>query len=180
MARGDISVLGGAGLCPVVRFRSEDRDTSTQIASMKAGEPVKRRATDLDAVELLLTAEPTYTTTASSFVGICESDSTETATADGEVDVTIAVPYLARLRAKASTSTNIDTDAKLRALLMNAVKLDGISALTGNTTTTPYTIDEDDVDDQNDAGLVIVDGDTVRGTVDVYVKPLSTLFGRSV
>ena len=180
MAKADLSIVGGAAVTPVVRFETEDRDTSTLIATIKAGEPVKRRATDLDAVEILITGEPTYTTTASSFVGIAEKESTETATADGKCDVSVCIPYITRLRGKATTAGNIDLASELRAFLLNAVKFDGVSAITGNTDTTPYTIDENDTDDQNDAGLVIVDGDIVRGTLDVYVKPLSTLFGRSV
>src|SRR3990167_10197863 len=102
MARADISIVGGAAVTPVVTFPSEDRDTSTLIATMKAGEPVKRRATDSDAVELIITGEPTYTTTASSLVGIVESDSTEDADTDGVVDVSVVVPYITRLRGKAT------------------------------------------------------------------------------
>ena len=180
MALGDVSIVGGAGVTPVIPFHAEDRDTSTLTVTMKPGEPVKRRATDADAVEFIITGEPTYSTTASSFVGIVAKESTETATADGTVDVEVVVPYITRLRAKATSAANINTAAKLRAFSQNAVKFDGISAITGNPATTAYTIDEDDTDDQNDAGLVIVDGDIVRGTLDVYVKPLATLFGRSV
>src|SRR3990167_2936903 len=150
MAKADLSIVGGAAVTPVVRFEAEDRDTSTLIATMKPCEPVKRRATDLDAVELIITGEPTYSTTASSFVGICESDSTEDADTDGVVDVSVVVPYITRLRGKATTAGNINLASELRAFQMNAVKFDGVSAITGNPTTTGYTIDEDDTDDQND------------------------------
>src|SRR3990167_9737638 len=117
MAKADISIVGGAAVTPVVRFEAEDRDTSTLVATMKAGEPVKRRATDLDAVEYIITGEPTYTTTASSFVGIAEADSTETASADGKCDVSVCVPYVTRLRGKATTAANIDTASELRAFM---------------------------------------------------------------
>ena len=180
MAKADLEIVGGAASTPVLTFEAEDRDTSTQIATMKAGEPVKRRATDLDAVELIITGEPTYSTTASSFIGIVQKESTETATADGTVDVAVVVPFITKLRGKMTTPGNADTASELRAFQMNAVKFDGISAITGNTSTTKYTIDENDTDDQNDAGLVIVGGDPDRGELDVYVKPLATLFGRSV
>ena len=180
MAKADLSIVGGEAATPVVPFRTDDRTTSTHLATIKPGEALCRVPTDGHFATFVLTGEPTYTTTASAFIGIAENESNETSTAEGTVNISVVVPYITRLRGKASTPANMDTDAELKAFLMNAVKFDGIATVAGNTTTTPYTIDENDTDDQNDAGLVIVDGDTRRGTLDVYVKPLSTLFGRSV
>jgi len=177
MAKGDISVVGGASVTPVLQFNVDDLDTSTLVSNIKPGEPCKRST---DFATLLLTGEPTYTTTVATFIGIATSEGTATDTADGTVDIATVVPYITRLRAKATTPANIDTAAKLLAFNFNAVSFDGISALTGSTVTTPYTIDEDQTDDPNDTGLVILDGDISKGTLDVFVKPLSTLFGNSV
>jgi hypothetical protein len=180
MAKADVTIVGGGSVTPVLPFPTDDLDTSTLVSNIKPGEPVKRVATGGDFATLIITAEPTYTTTAATFIGIAHNEADSTDTVEGSVDVSVVVPYVTRLRARASTPANINTAAKLQALRMNAVTFDGIAALTGSTVTTPYTIDEDATDDPNNAGLVIVDGDISKGTLDVYVKPLSTLFGNSV
>ena len=180
MSKGDIEIVGGGAVMPVLPFLTDDLDTSTLVANIKPGEPVGRVTSGGDFVSLLITAEPTYTTNAAVFIGIAHNEATSTDTVEGSVDVDVVVPYITRLRAKATTVANIDSDAKLKAFLMNAVTFDGIASLTDSTVTTPYTIDEDVADNPNDAGLVIVDGDISKGTLDVYIKPLCTLFGNSI
>lgn len=177
MAKADVTVVGGASVTPVLTFSVDDLDTSTLVTNIQPGEPCKRST---DFATLLLTGEPTYTTTVATFIGIATSTGTATDTAEGTVDIATVVPFVTILRAKATTAANIDTAAKLQAFSFNAVSFDGISALTGSTTTTPYTIDEDQTDDPNDTGLVILGGDVNKGTLDVFVKPLSTIFGNSV
>jgi hypothetical protein len=175
MAKGDVSIVGGASVTPVYRWDTDDRTTSTLVATIKPGEPVKQST---DFATLLLTAEPTQTV--GKFIGIANSESTDSSTADGSVDVSVVVPYVTILRAKATTASNVDTEAKIKAYRNNAVAFDGIAALTDSAVTTPFTIDEDDTDDPDAKGLVIVDGDPNKGTLDVIVKPLVTLFGQSI
>jgi len=180
MAKNDVQIVAGAQNTHVVNFPADDLDTSTLVANIKAGEPVKRVGTGGDFATLIITAEPTYTTTAATFIGIAAAEATATDTVEGSVDINVVVPYITVLRCKATTPGNIDTAAKLQAFMFNATTFDGIAALTNNTVTTPYTIDEDETDNPNDAGLVIIGGDISKGTLDVLVKPLCTVFGNSV
>ena len=177
MAKADISVVGGAAVTPVLQFPVDDLDTSTLVTNILPGEPCKRST---DFATLLLTGEPTYTTTVATFIGIATSQGTATDTAEGTVDIATVVPYVTRLRAKATDTGAIDTAAELLAFTFNAVSFDGIAALTNSTVTTPYTIDENQTDDPNNTGLVILGGDIAKGTLDVFVKPLATIFGNSV
>lgn len=180
MAKGDVTIVGGCGVTPVLPFPVDDLDTSTLVANIKAGEPCIRVATGGDFATLAITAQPTYTTTAATFIGIAHAAATATDTVEGIVDIDVCVPFITRLRAKATTVANIATKATLQAFKFNATTFDGIAALTNSTVTYPYTIDENETDNPNDAGLVIVDGDIIKGTLDVYVKPLCTVFGNSV
>lgn len=180
MAKGDVTIVGGSGLTPVLPFPVDDLDTSTLVANIKAGEPCIRVTGGGDFATLAITAQPTYTANASTLIGIAHKEATATDTVEGIVDISVCVPYITRLRCKANTVANINTAAKLQAYKFNATTFDGIAGLTASTTTTPYTIDENETDDPNNAGLVIVDGDINKGTLDVYVKPLCTVFGQSV
>lgn len=180
MAKNDVTVVGGCGVTPVLPFPTDDLDTSTLVAAIKPGEPCIRVATGGDFATIAITGEPTYTTTAATFIGIAHNASTSGDTTEGIVDISVVVPFITRLRAKATTAANISTAAELQAYRFNAVTFDGPAALTNSTVTYPYTIDEDEADDPDVHGLVIVDGDIVKGTLDVYAKPLCTVFGNSV
>ena len=176
---GDLRVVGGAAVTPVFKFASEDRDTSTTTVTIKAGDAVEAGGTGNNFALFLITGDPTQTSS-NRFIGPAHNESTETATADGYVDVECVVPMLTVLEGNATTKANIDTAAEFDAIQNDTVALDGITAITGNPATTPYTIDEDEGDDPNDHGLVIVGGDIARGTLQVVVKPLVTLFGNNL
>jgi len=96
------------------------------------------------------------------FVGIAIDESTETSSADGTVNVLIPVPGQTVLRCKATTAGNIDTAAKLLALRQNSVTFD-VTSLT-------QTVDEDETDDPNVHGLMIIGGDIVAGTIDFVIN----------
>ena len=168
MAKGDVTIVGGAAVSTVIPFKVDDRTTSTQTATIKPGDPVTLDNTNF--VEIVADDGPVVST--GLLVGIAHNESTETSSAEGFVDVEIVVPFITKLRAKATTVANIDTVAKLLAYKFNSVNFDNASNV--------ITIDENDADDPNEHGLVIVDGDIAKGTLDVYVKPLACVFGRNV
>lgn len=93
------------------------------------------------------------------FLGVAAEKGTNTASADGTVLVTRPIPNVTLLRGKASTASNIDTDAELLAILYDAITF-GLSGA-------EYTLDENDA--ANAAGLMIMDGDIAKGTLDVVV-----------
>lgn len=167
MSKADLAVVGGMAVTPVRQFRVDDRTTSSASATHKPGEPLKQST---NFALLCATGDPETGTDA--FIGIAESESTETSTVDGVVNISVAVPYITVIRGKTTLSTSMDTDDELEGLLNDAVTLD----LTGAV----FTIDADEGDDPNVHGLVIVDGDISKNTVDVYVKPLATLFGNAL
>jgi hypothetical protein len=76
------------------------------------------------------------------------------------------------LRAKATTVANIDTAAKLLAIISDAITFDNTSNV--------ITIDENEGDDPNVHGLVVIGGNISKGTLDVVVKPLATIFGNNI
>jgi len=179
MAKGDLKVVGGAAVTPVYKFASEDRTTSTHNATTKPGEPVEAGGTGNNFALLLIDGDPNQTSS-NRFIGLAHNESTETSSADGYVDVEICIPMLTIIEGKATTATNVNTQAKFDAIQNDAITLDGIVAITGDTDTTPYTINEDEGDDPNDHGLVIVGGDFASGKLHVAVKPLVTLFGNNL
>jgi len=172
MAKADISIVGGDAVTPRQNFYVDDRTTSSASATIKPGEPVKLEdaAGGNNFALLLATGEPNVTST-TRFVGIAEDESDETSAADGSVNVAIVVPYITKLRCKAHTGTNINTVAKIKLLTGDAVTFD--------LTSSKFTVNEDEGDDPNDHGLVMVDFDIEKGLVDFYVKPLTTLLGNS-
>lgn len=168
MSLGDLAIVAGASSSPSLPFRVDDRTTSSAAATIKAGEPVKQ--SNANFVLLCATGDPEQGTDA--FVGLAKNESTETSTAEGTVDVEVVTPYISRIRGKATTPANINSDANLKGVLLDAVSLDLTAGV--------FTIDEDETDDPNVHGFVIVDGDIEKGTLDVYVKPLATLFGNAL
>jgi len=169
MTSGDIEIVGGAAVTPVIPFRVDDRTTSSAAATIKPGEPVKGLS-NTNFVLLCADGDPEQGTDA--FVGIAHNESDETSSAEGLVDVEVAVPYVTRLRGKATTPANMDTDAELKAFLQNSITFDLVNGV--------FTFDEDETSDPNVHSFVIVDGDIRKGTLDVYVKPLGTLFGNAL
>lgn len=152
--KNDIKIIKNPG--EARRYNAEDRTTSSQTATMKPGEPVKGAGTGRNFVYLLADGDPEVGTDI--FIGIVAEESTETSTADGTVLVHTLLPNT-MLRGKATTAANINTAAKLLALKGDYVAFDLAAGV--------FTIDEDEGDDPNVHGLCIIDGDIVKGTLDV-------------
>lgn len=161
-------------------WSTDDRTTSTHAAAIKPGEPVEAGLTGNNFCVLLITGEPVVASS-TRFIGIAHSESTETASAEGEVDIEHIVPMGTVLEAKATTAANVNTLAEWRDIQGDAVTFDGISAVTGDADATPYTIDEDEGDDPNDHGLIMVGWSLERpAVIQFVVKPLVTLFGNNL
>ena len=180
---GDIKMLN-EHLYGTTKLRVEDRNTSTHNASIKPGEPVERGVTGAVSAAagsvfaiLSLTGSPTVATNL--LLGVCKEESDETATLDGH-GVFYLVGLGTRLKGKSSTPANMNTVALLDALLLNNVMFDGIAAKADSTTTTPYTIDENDAADGNAAGLQIIMGDILEGTLEVRVVGATCMFGTGI
>lgn len=168
MAKADVQVVGGAAVSNVLPFVTDDRTTSSQTETIKPGEPVQMDNENF--VEIVATGGPSQT--AGLLVGIATTESTETSSAEGEVEAQIVVPFITLMRAKATTPANVDTVAKFKLLRQDAVCFTNASNV--------ITINEDEGDDPNEHGLVMVGVDIAKGLIDFYAKPLATLFGRSV
>lgn len=87
--------------------------------------------------------------------------STETTSADGYVDVYMITPEHL-LEAKATTAANVDTQAEIDALIGDCVAAD-VTSLT-------QTIDENEGNDNNVHGLIILGGNPRKSTLYVKVK----------
>jgi len=137
----------------------DDRTTSGASATIKAGEPVKQAADGSPFVILCANGDPEQGT--DKFVGIALKESTETSTVDGEVEVFVPATNTV-IEGKATTAANVDTQAEIDALVGDVVCLD--------LTTGTFTIDEDEGNDDNVHGFIIVGGDPVKGTLRVTCK----------
>lgn len=164
--KGDVTIISGA-LGNVLPFLVDDRTTSSQTETIKPGNPVTQD--NGNYVEIVVNGGPVNST--GLLVGIAHNESTETSSAEGEVDVEVVVPFITLMRAKATTPANV-TAANLKTYKLDAVTFDNVSNV--------ITIDEDEGDDPNEHGLVIVAGDTSKGTLDFYAKPLACAFGNNV
>jgi hypothetical protein len=129
-----------------------------------AGEPTlfagtySSGAASANTVVVLTDAKPVVGT--DNFVGIFAQNAPGTGTLTAHKTlVTVPVPEATLIRGKAKTVANIDTDAELLAVMWDAVLFDLTSAV--------YTIDETAAADTS--GLIIVNGNTARYTLDVKV-----------
>ncbi len=172
MAARDIAIVSSPG--DTLTFKTDDRDTSGETVTVKAGDVVKRGGAGNNFAVVVLTGDPEVAT--DMVIGVVARDSTETASADGTVEVTTLIPGQTVLRGKATTKANMDTAAELLLLLNDTVAFDRTAA--NNTGT--LTIDEDEADDPNVHGLTILSGDTVKGTLDVSVHSMATFAGTSI
>jgi len=158
-----------------ITMLAEDRTTSSVTAQMSVGEPVKKGGTGSNFATPLATGDPEVGT--DEMVGIVRKQSTETSTADGVVEVVTLLPYQTVLRAKATTAANINTVAKINALVGDWVGGE-VTALTG--TNGDFTINEDEGDDPNVHAFKILDGDSVKGTLDFIVHSHATSAGTTI
>lgn len=163
MALNDVKIVSGP--YKVVTFQV----ASGAAGSIKTGEPVKRTGVGSPYVVLCATGDPEIGTDI--FAGIAMNTSTDTAAADGTVDVAIPVPGQTVLRCKATTAANVDTQSEIDALVGDTVCFD--------LTSTTFTIDEDEGDDDNVHSLLIIGGDPVAKTLDFVVKGGGTI-GHSI
>jgi len=163
----DIDVVRGGG--SNFNARVEDRATSGAAGVLNRGEPVKRN--NLNFAFPIADGDPERGT--DMLIGVAQSESTETGTTggDGFVDVLQIIPSTL-LRGRATTAANINTQA-----LLDGVRYDSVAF---DVTGTVITIDENEGDDPNVHGLVIVDGDIVAGTLEVYVHIQVTLNGTTI
>ena len=169
MAANDIKVVGGGG--GVVRFRTDDRDTSSTGGTIKPGEPVKVGGAGNNFVILCADGDPEQNTDI--FLGICAKESTETASADGRVDVQVAVGNQTLLRGKVTTTGNMDADSELLGILFDTIAFDYAAQA--------FTLDENDgASNWSTFGLQIVDGDVVNNTLVVRVLDNITRHQRAI
>jgi len=153
MAFNDVRVISGAG--PVLVYQTEANATD-----IVAGEPVKYKSDGSPYAIPLATGDPEIGT--DQFLGVSAGSSSHTASADGTVDVITVVPGQTVLECKATTAANVDTKAELDALVGDAVAFDLTGAI--------YTVDEDEGNDDNVHGLILVGGDPFKQTMHFQVK----------
>ncbi len=159
MAKGDISMIGVSGGTRPYRV-------AASATRGYAGDPINSLgvrtsgAVNVNTVVVLTDGKPLVGTDA--FVGIAgenmKVNSAGTVLAH-TLSVAIPIPHCTRIRGKAETVANIDTDAELLAILWDATSF-GLSSGV-------YTISETAAGDTE--GLMIVDGNITKGTLDVVV-----------
>lgn len=163
MGYNDIKVLKNPG--PVVKFVTDDRGTTDQStgATIKPGEPIKKVIVSSRAYALnCATGDPEGAV--DQFLGVSNNESSETSSDDGYVEVIMAKSDTI-LQGKATTTSNVNTAAKIDAFRGEQV------CFTLSSTT--YSINEDEGDDQDVHALMIVDGDPVNGTLDVLTLSIA-------
>ncbi len=128
------------------------------------GEPMMRTptyssgASNVNTVVVLTDSKPTVAT--DDFVGVSGKSATGTGTLVAHTtQVIVPIPYVTRIRGNMKTKSNVTTDAALVLILNDLVQF-GLA-------TGAYTIIETAT--TNAAGLQIVNGDPIKGTLDVIV-----------
>lgn len=128
MALANVWVKKNAQISPVYTWQREDRTTSGESVTVKAGDPVMAWRDTPNFARMVITAEPTVTVT-NRFLGICSEESDETSSAEGHVNVMFAIPMLTVMTCKATTVANVDTLAELEEFLGDAVTFTVASAV---------------------------------------------------
>lgn len=159
MAKYNLSVIGISG--GARKFR-----VAASATRFYAGEPINSLAAltsgvaNVNTVVVLTDGKPLIGT--DNFCGIASRDAQVTSAGvviAHKAEVIVPFPQITRIRGKAKTYANIDTDAELLGVLFDATLFD--------LTASVYTIDETAAGNSN--GLTILDGDIVKGTLDVVV-----------
>ena len=144
------------------RYGSKAFPTEANIeVGMAEGDAVKLAGTGANYATLILDGDPEQGTDI--FLGITKSSGTQTAAADGEVIVEIVGPG-SIISGKANTAANMATAAALKAIMGDYVCFDRSAATAAGT----ITIDENEGTDNDVHGLFIIDGDIVKGTLEVF------------
>lgn len=136
---------------------------------LEAGDVVKRGGTGGNFAVHIQDGDPEGGTDI--FLGVTKSGATNTASANGVIMVELVGPG-SRLAAAATSATNINTAAKLLAIRMDFVCFDRSADTVAGT----VTIDEDEGDDPNVHGLFILDGDIIKGTLEVMVAAANIFY----
>lgn len=128
------------------------------------GEPMNNLSTyssgsaSVNTIVVLTDTKPRVGT--DNFIGISGKDAVVNSSGTVLAHITnvqVPIPQVTRIRGQAKTFTNIDTDAELLGILLDYVDFDLTSAV--------YTIDETAA--SNASGLMVVDGNTSLGWLDV-------------
>lgn len=139
---------GGKNSLPVRRYKTE------AATSILEGDLVKIGGTGNNFAVLPATGDPEIGT--DRIIGVAKSDSTDTAAAAGVVDVYM-IDNRTVLRASATTGSNLGDG-----LLNDSVTL--------TVSSTDQSVNEDEGDDPDVHGLMILDYDADEDTVDFIVK----------
>lgn len=107
-------------------------------------------------------------------LGVTKNGATNTATANGVINVELVGPG-SILSGKATTTANINTAAKLLGVMGDFKTFDR----SADTVAGVLTIDESLATDPNVSGLFIIDGDIVKGTLEVLTVA-GLIFGSTV
>ncbi len=142
------------------------RRVAASATRFYAGEPMNSVATlssgaaSVNTVVVLTDAKPRIGT--DDFQGLAAKDALVDASAVVTAHTTyvaVPIPYITRIRGRAKTASNIATDAQLLGILGDAVDFDLTAAV--------YTIDETAA--SNASAFTVVDGNIVKGTLDVTI-----------
>lgn len=163
--------LKGAG--PTLTLGAEDQTVSGLTTTIKPGDVVKRAGTGGNFAVIALDGDAEIATDI--LFGVVRKESTDTTTADGDIEVRAFLPG-SIIRAKATTAANVDTAAEFVALRYDTVCFDRSAATSAGL----LTIDEDEGDDPNVHSLMMLECDTVKGTIDAAVNVMATMFGNYV
>ena len=166
MSVNDLKIIKNPGYAR--KYGSEDWTTAgvDKNQAFVVGEPVKLGGTGTNFVILLVSTDPVVNVN-TEFVGIVGGADTSTNTADGFVEVTTILPMQTVIRGKAQDASNISTAAELLAL-----RYDWVAFERAGGSETAITINENS--DAVTNGLQIIDGDIVKGTLDIIVSGKAT------
>lgn len=155
MALADISTVGIDG-------GNQPRRVAASATRYYAGEPMNNLSTytsgaaSVNTAVVLTDTKPRVAT--DNFIGIAAISAPGTGTLVAhKTYITVPLPQVTRIRGRAKTAANVDTDAELLLILNDYLDFDLTAAV--------YTID--DTAASNASGLMCVDGNTQKSTLDV-------------
>lgn len=172
MAQKVLRIVRGAGSTLV---HNVDDRTTTGYAQFQPGEPLVRGIVTSQYVVPPANGSPVVGS--DEWVGIARKASTETTAANGVVEAYSFIPGLTVVRGLVTTTTNADADSEILALIGKFRSLDRAS-LTGYNG--DFTIDEDDTTlggEPNKCPIKIIDGNSIKNTLDVLVMANATTSG---
>lgn len=155
MSKADLELVG-------VNGGNQPRRVAASATRYYAGEPANNLATNssgaatVNTCVVLTDTKPRVGT--DNFIGIFSMDAPGTGTLVAhKTYVSVPIPNVTRIRGRAKTAANVDTDAELLLILNDYLDFDLTAAV--------YTID--DVAASNASGLMCIDGNPAKSTLDV-------------